>query len=267
MNDLRIEPLADGLWALDEPGENSMYLVEGRDRAILIDTGVGTGPLMPALRRLTDKPIDLALTHAHVDHMYRAGEFECVYLHPEDIAAWRWPLKPLFAAGCRLYSVPWTRLNPAKFIPLGDVLDPGGCPLRVIHVPGDTPGSVIFQDDRHRALFTGDAFGSGEAAWMWLPGCFSVSGYRDALKALLPRLEPLRDYRFLGGHRLQGIPSERHPHAHPLTLQVPRDMLTLCDEMLTGRETGKPVRLMPMLHLRVYSHGHAGMVQRRSKVH
>lgn len=245
-----------------------MYLVEGRDRAILIDTGVGTGALTPTLRRLTDKPIDLALTHAHIDHMYRAGEFERVYLHRADIAAWRWPLKALFAAGHWLYSMPRVRLDAAKFIPLddGDVLDPGGCPIQVIHAPGHTPGSVLYRDDRHRALFTGDAFGSGEAAWMWLPGCRGVRAYRDALEKLLPRLEPCRDYRFLGGHRLQGIASEKHPHAHPLTLQVPKDMIALCGNMLAGRETGKPVRLMPLLRLRVYTHGHASMVQRRGKI-
>ena len=268
MDGYRTEPIADGLWAIDDENQDSMYLIEGRDRALLIDTGMGRSPLLPLLRTLTDKPIDLALTHAHVDHMEHADEFETVYLHRADAAAWPGRLSLLFRAGQMLFHVPRRRLRASRFTPVdeGSVLDPGGCPIRILHVPGHTPGSVIYVDDAHRALFTGDAFGSGEAAWMWLPFGWNVSAYRDSLRALLPRLQPYRNYRFLGGHRLQGRPHSDSPHARPLDLQVPQDMVALCARMLSGDDPGKPVRLLPFLRLRVYSYGHASMVQRRSKI-
>ena len=87
MKNTRIERIADGLWALDEAHQGSMYLIEGDERALLIDTGMDAKPLLPVLRTLTDKPIILALTHAHVDHMERADEFETVYLHRDDLYA------------------------------------------------------------------------------------------------------------------------------------------------------------------------------------
>ena len=269
MPERRTERIAPGTWAIDDPGENSMYLLEGDERAFLIDTGLDPAPLMPLLRSLTGKPIDLLLTHAHIDHMYHCGLFDRLYIHEDDLKAWHRPLKQLFCAGCLFYHVPFKRPpDLSRAIPLkdGSAPDPGGRPLRVIHAPGHTPGSVIYADDRRRLLFTGDAFGSGEAVWMWLPGCMRVRDYRDSLRSFLEKLEPCADYRFFGGHRLQGVQSERHPHGHPLTIRVPRDMLSLCDEMLSGRAVGKRVRLVPGIPMNVYSLGEAGMVQRRSRI-
>lgn len=268
-NGFQIVQLDEGLWAIDDAGEDSMYLVEGEDRALLIDTGVGRGEILPMLRRLTDKPIDLALTHAHIDHMYHAGEFENVYLHHADVRAWRGALGLLYASGLILYHVPYNHHRVKRFHILqdGDRLDLGGTSLKVLHAPGHTPGSVIYCDEKHKVLFTGDAFGSGEAAWMWMPGCFGVRRYRDSLSSLLPRLEPYSDYRFLGGHRLQGILSDKHPHAHVLDIRVPKDMLILCNEMLDGKNQGKRVNLLPILRLKVYNHGHASMVSRKIKIH
>lgn len=268
MNGYRVERLDDGLWAIDDERQDSLYLVEGTERALLIDTGMGRESPLPVLRTLTDKPIDLALTHAHVDHMEHAEAFETIYLHRADAAAWPGRLSLLFRMGQRLFRVPRRRLSASRFTPIdaATVLDPGGCPIRVLPAPGHTPGSVIYVDDVHRVLFTGDAFGSGEAAWMWLPFGASVSAYRDELRALLPKLERYRTYRFLGGHRLQGRPYSDSPHARELDLRVAQDMAVLCDRMLSGECTGKPVGLLPPLRLRVYAHGHASMVQRKSKI-
>lgn len=264
MNDYRVEPIGQGMWAIDDESEDSLYLIEGTERALLIDTGMSAAPLTPLLRTLTDRPVDLALTHAHIDHMQHSGEFERASLHRADIDAWRRSLGLLYRMGCMMFHVPNAHPNPRRFMPLddGSVIELGGRSIRVIHAPGHTPGSCIFADDAAHALFTGDAFGSGEAAWMWMPGCANVRCYRDSLRALLPKLEPMADYRFFGGHRLQGVRSEKHPHAYPLTIQVPQDMLTLCEEILSGRALSKRSNLLPVLRLRVYSHGHASMVHR-----
>ena len=81
----RVEELQKGLWAIDDEKNDSMYLIEGSQKALLIDTCMVDGPLAPLLRQLTDKPVELALTHAHIDHMYHAPEFATVYLHQADI--------------------------------------------------------------------------------------------------------------------------------------------------------------------------------------
>lgn len=72
VNGYRVEQRGDGLWALDDERQASMDLVEGTECALLIDTGMCRESPLPVLRMQTDKPIDLALTHAHVDHMEHA---------------------------------------------------------------------------------------------------------------------------------------------------------------------------------------------------
>lgn len=264
----RVEQLDTSLWALDDRGEDSVYLVEGRERALCIDAGLYGSRLMPVIRTLTDRPVDLVLTHAHIDHMRHANEFDRVFIPRADVLFWRENLRTLYALGHLFYRVPPTPFFMKRAVPFepGRVFDLGGAALTAIPAPGHTPGSTVFADDAHRALFTGDAFGSGEAAWMYLKGCMDVGAYRDSLRELLPRLEPYRDYRFLGGHRLQCGPSDLHPHGHPLTIRVAEDMEVLCERMLSGEVPGKRVRLVPWLRLKVYSYGHASMVQRRSKI-
>ena len=49
--------------------------------------------------------------------------------------------------------------------------------MRVLEVPGHTPGSVAFYDEKRNLLFTGDAIGSGIGVWMIVPGGLTLSEY------------------------------------------------------------------------------------------
>ena len=61
-----------------------MYLVEGKEKAALLDTGTGIGSLKACVQKLTDKPVMVLLTHGHVDHAMGAPEFEEVYMNHKD---------------------------------------------------------------------------------------------------------------------------------------------------------------------------------------
>ena len=269
MSDYSVERLADQVWAIDDHSENSFYLIAGTKRALLIDTGASRGEIMPLLRTLTDLPIDLALTHAHIDHMYHAGEFERVYVGADDIRAWRKTLGPLYAAGHILYHLPPKQVRFRRFQPVrdGDCFDLGGLTIQAMSAPGHTPGSMIYIDAEHRILFTGDAFGSGEASWMWLPGCAPVSKLQSNFTVLLNRLKPYAQYRFMGGHRLQGIVNEKHPRSNPLNYGVLQNMVKLCGDMLSGAVEGHRVHLVPLLPLYVYTFQTASMVIHKRSIH
>ena len=45
-----------------------MYLVEGDEKAVLIDTGSGFGSLKAKVDSLTDKPLIVLLPHGQTDH-------------------------------------------------------------------------------------------------------------------------------------------------------------------------------------------------------
>ena len=63
----------------------SLYLVEGNDRAILIDAGTVIPGLDKIVAKITSKPVTMMLTHAHGDHAGGVGPFPEVYLNAGDM--------------------------------------------------------------------------------------------------------------------------------------------------------------------------------------
>lgn len=71
-----------------------MYLIEGENQAILLDTGSGLGSLYGCVQEILkehyheDLPLSILITHGHVDHAMGANEFdECgcsVYMSYKD---------------------------------------------------------------------------------------------------------------------------------------------------------------------------------------
>ena len=71
MQEFRTTRIASGVYSILDAGDSSFYVVEGTDRAAVIDTGITPGGrIMPVVRSLTDKPLVLVITHAHIDHMH-----------------------------------------------------------------------------------------------------------------------------------------------------------------------------------------------------
>ena len=81
----KVEKLMDGLYALDDGKDSSFYVLEGSQKAAVIDTGMGDGDVMPVIRQMTSLPCELLITHAHGDHMMHSGEFEKRYMSSKDI--------------------------------------------------------------------------------------------------------------------------------------------------------------------------------------
>lgn len=262
----RIEVLAEGVWAIDDSNDNSLYLIEGATKAILIDTGMALRPLAPVLKACTSKPIELVLTHAHIDHMDHEDEFDRVYLHEADMTAWNWPLKQAMAFSAKaMFHIPVKRHQVKRFHPLrdGDLLDLGNHQLSIISAPGHTPGSILILDHQHQMIFTGDAFGSGGGAWMWLPASLGIRAYQAALEEVLRKLTPYQSYTYYGGHRRQGKPFASQGHLLNLTLV--EDMHRLCQAILSG--TVEPAKVRKgLLNLLWYAQGEAGLVTRKGKL-
>ena len=61
------------------------YLVEGEEKACLLDTCNGFGNIREYAETLTDKPLFVILTHGHIDHAPGACWFDEVYLNHADL--------------------------------------------------------------------------------------------------------------------------------------------------------------------------------------
>jgi glyoxylase-like metal-dependent hydrolase (beta-lactamase superfamily II) len=179
----RIRPAGDALTVIDEPHvdellQANIWLIRGHDRDLLFDSGLGIASLRTALDGIISADPVLVLSHAHLDHMGSAHEFADCRAHPAELVGdpppgslegpalaavlgLREELPPLLitARPDEAYDPAAYRLRPARVTqPLGDgdIIDPGGRPLTVLHLPGHSPGSIALFDQRDGTLFSGD---------------------------------------------------------------------------------------------------------------
>jgi glyoxylase-like metal-dependent hydrolase (beta-lactamase superfamily II) len=176
---------APGVWRLDEHGNVNMYLVVGKKKAMLIDTGCGEPGLEAAVRSVTDLPLVVVNTHGHSDHAAGNRFFPVVHVHPKDSRV------------ARYYAGAMAVVDDAVE---GTSFDLGGRSLRVIEVPGHTRGSICLLDEANRMIFTGD--NNNTHVWLFLGDALSVEEYLASLEALIA-LSPRFDAIYPGhGERL-----------------------------------------------------------------
>lgn len=142
--------IAPGTWQILSHGDY-MYLIEGEDEAILIDSGIGAGNVREFCQTLTDKPIyRMLLTHNHYDHTVNCYLFDAVYMSPKSYEK-RWN-----AMGSVYEALDVPSDYPVVFLKHGDIIDLKGRELEVLNIEEHALGSLQFLDRKERILFCGD---------------------------------------------------------------------------------------------------------------
>ena len=185
----RVSDFGHGVWRIEESGLGPLYaanlwLVAGRERALLIDAGVGVAPLRPVVEAITGLPLICLLTHSHYDHIGGGWEFPDRWAHPAEAAIladptpsatmWQgWLTDAAFAAvphpGFSMAGYGLKPAAPSRSVVHGDVVDLGQRSLTVLHVPGHSPGLLALHDAAAGLLFTSDALYEGRM-FFDLPG-------------------------------------------------------------------------------------------------
>jgi glyoxylase-like metal-dependent hydrolase (beta-lactamase superfamily II)/poly(3-hydroxybutyrate) depolymerase len=203
----------------------TVYVIERSDKALVIDTGMGTGNLYEFIRRSVlknkDVPIEIAVTHDHFDHVsglsgfVGAPQVRRVYVHEEDGALVRRLLK--------------ADAGKIQLVADGDRIPLGGGAVEVIHVPGHTFGSTVYSYEDN--LYTGDAVGTGDAWLGFSP--MSIEEYTASIRHLLDRVGE-RKLAVLGGHTGEC--------RSPLTVEYVRQLLACASGLVDGSIVGTPYR-------------------------
>lgn len=139
------------------PGPGSMpgygtaviTVVEGRDRALVMDTGYGDPGLRAYVERLTDKPLVVVNSHGHYDHVMCNPEFGEVWIRPED--------RELMERFCPSTGPGGEIRYAVREVADGQSFDLGGRSLAAIHLPGHTPGSFGLIDSETGILLSADS--------------------------------------------------------------------------------------------------------------
>ena len=143
------------------------YLLLGKEKALLIDTGLGVSNIKNEIDEITTLPIIVATTHVHWDHIGGHKYFDNIAVHKLE-KDWliKFPLPlavvkdNLLKESCdfpkdfnidkyEIYSK-----KPAIILNDNDVIDLGNRKIKAIHTPGHSPGHLCFYDIACLSFYT-----------------------------------------------------------------------------------------------------------------
>ena len=190
------ERVADGITRIWEPHvirvmQCNIWHVRGRDRDLIIDTGMGIASLAEAAAHLFDKALTAVATHTHIDHVGSLHEFSDRIVHEAEaqqltrasdnfsLIRAEHPVEfisSLERAGYEVGTCFVTALPRADYelsalvcppapatrrVEEGDVIDLGDRVFEILHLPGHSPGSMGLWEASSATLFSGDAIYDG----------------------------------------------------------------------------------------------------------
>jgi len=212
--------------------ETHCYLLNGSERSLLIDTGLGICDIHEQVIKLTDKPIVAIATHIHWDHLGGHKFFPQFYAHQNELHWLRgeFPLtleqiKSMVVDRCELpegYDVnkyEFFQGTPTKVLNDNEVIDLGDRCVQIVHTPGHSPGHMCFWEKERGYLFTGDLV------------------YKDTLFAYFPSTDPEAYLNSL--ERVAALPVKRVLPAHHTLNIAPEILFRMRDAFRQLQDEGK----------------------------
>jgi glyoxylase-like metal-dependent hydrolase (beta-lactamase superfamily II) len=193
--------------------ETHCYLLNGAERSLLIDTGLGIRNIHDEIVKLTHKPVTAVATHIHWDHIGGHGFFPDFYAHGAEL---NWlngefpqtmeQIKGMVVDRCDLpedfdvNNYAFFQGNPTRVLQDNDAIDIGDRFVQIVHTPGHSPGHMCFWERDRGYLFTGDLV------------------YKDTLFAFFPSTDPEAYLNSL--NRIWALPVKHvFPGHHTLDIQ------------------------------------------------
>jgi glyoxylase-like metal-dependent hydrolase (beta-lactamase superfamily II) len=202
------EQIFENTWQIEDAGVR-IFILAGRKRALVIDTGRSGCDVRKATESITHLPYDLLNTHADPDHIAGNQAFPTFFMHPSEASVY--------------YKL---RGGTGSFLPVydGDVIDLGGRELEIVHLPGHTPGSITVLDRKNRCLIGGDPIQAHGQIYM-----FGIHRDLHSYSYSLKKLEERSDFDLI-------YPS----HADlPISREIIPDLISAAEDILAGRGNGK----------------------------
>ena len=205
---------ADGITQVYEPFIDVFYRcniwhVRGRDRSLLLDSGLGVVSLAGQNPWLLETPLIAVASHTHFDHVGNHHEFADRACHRCEAQILASPTRDNTVATRYAKLAMFDRLPPGGFdeaayqvrpapaqrlLEEGDVIDLGDRHFEVLHVPGHSPGSIALWEAASATLLSGDTVYDGELVDDAYHSC------REDYVASMRRLRELPVRTVHGGH-------------------------------------------------------------------
>jgi glyoxylase-like metal-dependent hydrolase (beta-lactamase superfamily II) len=178
-------------------------------RAAVVDPGGEPVKILDAISRMGLEPEMILLTHGHLDHAGGAKALKGVL--DEQRARRGLPPAPLLGPDIRdqflldgieeaqkAFGMTGLRnAQPDRFLQEGETITLGPLAFDVLHVPGHTPGHIVFIEKTRRFGFTGDTVFKGSVGRTDFP----YGNADQLLEGIRSKLLPLGDdMTFICGH-------------------------------------------------------------------
>ncbi|QRM57280.1 MBL fold metallo-hydrolase [Sinorhizobium sp. BG8] len=154
----------------------NIWHVRGRDRDMLVDSGMGVVSLREWVPLVSERDLIAVASHTHFDHIGCHHEFECRAVHSAEADILAHPTRSNTLADPYVTDEIFDALPPepycskcygvrkapaTRILSDGDLIDLGDRSFEVIHTPGHSPGGIALYEKVTQILFSGDILYDG----------------------------------------------------------------------------------------------------------
>ncbi len=177
----------------------SLVFDEGTKRGAIVDPGGDVPNILKAIEQSNVKIEKILLTHGHIDHAGGAAELRDalgVQIEGPQVDD-LFLLNDLPKSGAKYGMVDSRSVVPDRWLKDGDEVTVAGLKFSILHVPGHSPGSVVFFNDENRFALMGDVLFQGSVGRT----DFAYGSHETLMKSIKEKVLSLGDdVGFLPGH-------------------------------------------------------------------
>jgi hydroxyacylglutathione hydrolase len=153
-------------FVFNELGVNCYVLYEDKGESVIVDPGCSNEKMFSELtgyiKRKELNPRLIINTHGHFDHLYGNSfvkkEYGCpLLIHEADLLLLKSATQQASLFGLKTWESPL----PDRFVNEGEIINFGTSVLKVIWLPGHSPGSICLYSEEDLMLISGDVLFSG----------------------------------------------------------------------------------------------------------
>lgn len=155
-----------------ELGVNCYLLADSQTKeGVVIDPGAEPERILAAVQKSGVKVVAVLNTHGHFDHIGGNRKLAETTGAPLMISKEDEPFLSRAATSARMYGLTADDSpQPATYLAEGDLIRFGGHEIRVIHIPGHSPGGSCFYLEKDDILISGDSLFAESIGRTDLPG-------------------------------------------------------------------------------------------------
>jgi glyoxylase-like metal-dependent hydrolase (beta-lactamase superfamily II) len=177
----------------------SIVACTATNRAAIVDPGGDVANIRKAIDQLKVTPERILLTHGHFDHAGGAAELAEALSVPIEGPDERdaFLLSELERSGARFGITDARNVKPTRWLVEGETVSVGDLTFSVLHIPGHTPGHLVFVNAPSRFALVGDTLFQGSVGRTDFP----YGSHDQLISGIKEKLLPLGDdVTILPGH-------------------------------------------------------------------